>query len=89
MERLSYNERSPYNTAFTTPTRDANGFTTTVVCCSGYSFGFNGNDGTNSYKALQIKVDQRAAAGLTLTGSYTYSRTYDNDGSYQPDLSQG
>ena len=27
-----------------------------------------GNDGTNRYNALQIKVDQRAAAGLTLNG---------------------
>jgi hypothetical protein len=26
---------------------------------------------------------------LTLNGSYTYSRAYDNDGSYQPDLRQG
>ena len=27
--------------------------------------------------------------GLTLNGSYTYSKAYDNDGSYQPDLRQG
>jgi hypothetical protein len=50
---------------------------------------YNGSDGTNRYNALQIKVDQRAAAGLTLNGSYTYSKAYDNDGSYQPDLKQG
>ena len=86
---LSYNERSPYNTAFTTPYTDENGVTTNVVCCSGQGFGYNGDDGTNSYNALQIKVDQRAMAGLTLTGSYTYSKAYDNDGSYQPDLRQG
>ena len=86
---LTYNERSPYNNAFSTPYVDENGVQTTVTCCSGYSFGFNGSDGTNKYNALQIKVDQRAAAGLTFTGSYTYAKTYDNDGSYQPDLTQG
>jgi outer membrane receptor protein involved in Fe transport len=86
---LSFNQRSPYNTAFTTPYTDANGVATNVVCCSGYSMSLAGNDGTNKYNALQIKVDQRAAAGLTLNGSYTYSKAYDNDGSYQPDLRQG
>ena len=86
---LSYNQRSPYNTAFTTPYTDQNGVTTNVVCCSGQGFGYNGDDGTNSYNALQIKVDQRTSAGLTLNGSFTYSKAYDNDGSYQPDLTQG
>jgi len=86
---LSFNERAPYNDAFSTPYTDANGVTTDVHCCSGYGFGYTGNDGTNSYKALQIKVDHRTAAGLTLNGSYTYSKAYDNDGSYQPDLRQG
>jgi outer membrane receptor protein involved in Fe transport len=86
---LSYNQRSPYNTAFTTTYTDENGVTTNVVCCSGYSFGYNGDDGTNKYNALQIKVDHRTSSGLTLNGSYTYSRAYDNDGSYQPDLRQG
>jgi hypothetical protein len=62
---------------------------TNVVCCSGYGFGYAGNDGNNNYNALQIKVDQRTSGGLTLTGSYTYAKTYDNDGSYQPDLRQG
>jgi hypothetical protein len=86
---LTFNERSPYNTAFTTPYTDANGVTTNVVCCSGQGFNYNGSDGVNSYKALNIKVDQRTANGLTLTAFYTYSRAYDNDGSYQPDLRQG
>jgi len=86
---VSYNERSPYNKAFTTNYTDQFGVTTPVVCCSGQSFGFNGDDGTNQYNALQIKVDQRTFAGWTLNGSYTYSRAYDNDGSYQPDLTQG
>jgi outer membrane receptor protein involved in Fe transport len=86
---LSYNERSPYNTAFTTSYTDENGVTTNVVCCSGYSFGYNGDDGTNKYNALQVKIDHRTSGGLTVNGSYTYSRAYDNDGSYQPDLRQG
>ncbi len=34
-------------------------------------------------------MDHRASFGLTLNGSYTYSRAYDNDGGYQPDLRQG
>ncbi len=88
---LSYNARSPYNNAFTTSYTDAAGNMTNVVCCSGYSMGYNGSDGTNHYNALQIKLDQRPAAGLTLTGSYTYSRAIDqggNDGVYQPDLRQ-
>ncbi|MBZ5689011.1 MAG: TonB-dependent receptor [Acidobacteriia bacterium] len=86
---LSYAQRSPYNTAFTTPYTDALGNTTNVVCCGGQSMGYAGNDGTNSYKALQITVNQRTNAGLTLSGSYTYSRALDNDGGYQPDLSVG
>jgi hypothetical protein len=86
---LSYNARSPYNNAFTTAYTDQNGVTTNVTCCSGYSFGYNGDDGTNKYNALQIKVDHRTSSGLTVNGSYTYSRAYDNDGSYQPDLRQG
>jgi len=86
---LTYNQRAPYNNAFSTPYTDQNGVTTTVTCCSGYSFGYNGDDGVNSYRALQIKLDHRTASGLTVNGSYTYSRAYDNDGSYQPDLRQG
>jgi len=86
---LSYNSRSPYNTAFTTPYTDQNNVTTNVVCCSGQGFNYNGSDGVNSYKSLQIKVDQRTSGGLTLMGFYTYSRAYDNDGSYQPDIRIG
>lgn len=86
---LSYSARSPYNTAFSTPYTDANGVTTNVVCCGGNGFDYRGNDGTNSYRSLQIRADQRASAGLTLQAFYTYSRAYDNDGGYQPDLRQG
>jgi len=86
---VSFNARSPYNTAFTTAYTDANGITTQVVCCSGQGLNYNGNDGVNSYKALNIKIDHRTSNGLTLTAFWTYSRAYDNDGSYQPDLRQG
>jgi outer membrane receptor protein involved in Fe transport len=86
---LSYNARSPYNSAFSTPYTDQNGVTTTVTCCSGYGFGYAGNDGTNRYNSLQIKLDHRTGSGLTLNAYYTYAKAYDNDGSYQPDLTQG
>ncbi len=86
---VSFNARSPYNTAFSTAYTDQNGVTTNVICCSGQGFNYNGNDGVNSYKALNIKVDHRTSSGLTLTAFWTYSRAYDNDGSYQPDLRQG
>ena len=86
---LSYNARAPFNTAFTTMYTNAAGVTAPVVCCSGQGMGYAGNDGTNKYNALQIKLDHRLAAGLTLNAYYTYSRAYDNDGSYQPDLTQG
>ncbi len=86
---LSYNARSPYDTAFTTSYTNAAGVTSAVVCCSGQGFNYNGNDGVNSYKALNIKVDHRTSNGLTLTAFWTYSRAYDNDGSYQPNLSVG
>jgi hypothetical protein len=85
----SFNSRSPYNNAFSTPYTDQFGNQTTVICCSGTGFNFNGSDGVNSYRALNVKIDQRAAAGLTLTAFYTLSRAQDNDGSYQPDLRQG
>ena len=78
--------RTPYGAAFTTQYTDANGVTTNVVCCGTQGFGYAGNDGTNSYKAFQVKVNQRAAKGLTFLAHYTYSKAYDNDGSYQPDL---
>jgi hypothetical protein len=87
----TYNQRSPYNNAFSTDYTDATGATTHVTCCSGYGFGYNGDDGVNAYKALQIKLDHRTSMGLTVNGSYTYSRATDqggNDGVYQPDLRQ-
>lgn len=87
---IPYNQRAPYYNAFSTPYTYADGFTTNVICCDGsQGLGFAGNDGTNSFKALELTINQRAGGGLTLSGSYTYSRAYDNDGSYQPDLHVG
>jgi outer membrane receptor protein involved in Fe transport len=87
---LTFNQRAPYANAFTTPYTYADGYTANIVCCDGsQGFGYNGNDGTNSFKALELTVNQRTGGGLTLSGSYTYSRAYDNDGSYQPDLRVG
>jgi hypothetical protein len=83
---LSYNDRAPLEKAFITPYTDANGVVHYVQCCSGFGFDYRGNDGSNSYKAFQVKWNQRATNGLTLMAHYTYSRSYDNDGSYQPDL---
>jgi carboxypeptidase family protein/TonB-dependent receptor-like protein len=87
---IPYDQRAPYYNAFSTPYTYADGFTTNVVCCDGsQGFGYNGNDGTNSFKALELTVNHRTGGGLTLSGSYTYSRAYDNDGGYQPDLRVG
>ena len=86
---LTYAQRSPYNDAFQTPYTDSNGVTTIVHCCQGQGLNYSGSDGVNSYKALQVKATQRAGGGLTLLAHYTYSRAYDNDGGYQPDLRQG
>jgi hypothetical protein len=85
---VSRDLRTPYHGAFSTPYTYSDGFTTNVVCCSAsQSFGFAGNDGTNSYEAFQVKVNQRAAKGLTFLAHYTYSKAYDADGSYQPNPS--
>ena len=86
---LTYAQRSPYDTAFITPYTDGSGNTTNVVCCGGNSMGYAGNDGANDYNAFQVKVNQRVGNGLTFLAHYTYSKSYDNDGSYQPDLRQG
>ena len=77
----SYNQRSPYNDAFVTNYDDGTG-PKPVHCCSGQGFDYRGNDGTNSYKALQVTFNQRTGAGLTMLAHYTYSRAYDNDGGY-------
>jgi hypothetical protein len=61
-----------------------------VVCCSaGESLSENANDGTNRYDAFQVKVNQRAAKGLTFLAHYTYAKSYDNDGSYVANYNVG
>ncbi len=83
---VSRDARAPFNGAFSTPYTYADGTTVNVVCCNaGQSMGVNANDGTNRYNAFQIKVNQRAAKGLTFLAHYTYSKAYDNDGSYVAD----
>jgi hypothetical protein len=80
---VSRDARAPYNGAFTTPFTYSDGIVANVVCCNaGQSLGENANDGTNSYEAFQVKVNQRASKGLTFLAHYTYSKAYDNDGSY-------
>jgi len=85
-EPYTLQERSPFNDAFQVPYTDAQGNTVIVHCCQAAGFDYRGNDGSNSYKALQIKWNQKATNGLTILAHYTYSRSYDNDGGYQPDL---
>ena len=83
---LTRDQRAPYHNAFATNYTYADGTTAAVVCCNaGQGMSLNGNDGTNSYNAFQVKLNQRAAKGLTFLAHYTYSKAYDNDGSYQPD----
>ena len=87
---LSRDQRSPYNNAFSTPYTFPSGDMVNVICCSAsQGLGNAANDGTNSYNALQIKVNQRASRGLTFLAHYTYSKAYDNDGSYVADYSVG
>jgi hypothetical protein len=87
---IPYNNRAPYVGAFSTPYTFPDGTTTTVFCCNGsQSFDYRGNDGTNSYESLQMRYEQRPMGGLTVSAFYTYSKAYDNDGSYQPDPRQG
>jgi hypothetical protein len=76
---LTYDQRRPYNGKFTYA--DWPG----VVCCSGdiNYFGW----ASNSYRALQIKLDRRMSQGLQFLAHYTYSRAYNYDGSYPVDPS--
>ena len=83
---VSRDARAPYNGAFQTPYTFEDGTTTTVVCCNAsQGMSENANDGTNKYNAFQIKLNQRAAKGLTFLAHYTYSKAYDNDGNYVAD----
>ncbi len=87
---LTRDQRAPYNGAFSTPYTFASGNTVNVVCCNaGQGLSENANDGTNSYNAFQVKVNQRASKGLTFIAHYTYSKAYDNDGGYVADYKVG
>lgn len=79
---LTYSQRAPYNSAFSTPYTFTDGTTQNVICCQGNGFGYAGNDGTNSYNAFQVKLNQRASKGLTILAHYTYAKSYDNSGGY-------
>jgi hypothetical protein len=45
---------------------------------------YYGSDATNSYNALQVKVEKRFGAGLQVLGHYTWSRALDYTGTYYP-----
>ena len=74
----------PFFNKFSTPYTDANGVTTTVICCDG-DLGYAGNDGNSFYRALQVKVDRRLSSGLQVLAHYTYSRAYNYNDNYNPD----
>jgi len=75
---------------YNTPYTYSDGYAATLTCCdASQGMSENANDGTNSYNAFQVKVNQRAAKGLTLLAHYTYSKAYDNDGSYSALYSVG
>ena len=75
---------------YNTPYTYADGYTATVTCCdASQGLSENANDGTNSYEAFQVKLNQRMAKGLTFLSHYTYSKSYDNDGSYSALYSVG
>ncbi len=75
---------------YNTPYTYADGYTATITCCdASQGLGENANDGTNSYNAFQVKLNQRMAKGLTFLSHYTYSKAYDNDGGYSAKYSVG
>src|SRR5215472_418154 len=43
---------------------------------------YYGSDATNSYNALQVKLEKRFSAGLQVMGHYTWSRALDYSGTY-------
>ena len=75
---ISQAQRQFYNNKFSTPYTDANGVTTNVLCCAGGTGGimgnYFGNDGTSTYNALQVKVQNQMSHGLQFIAHYTWSR---------------
>jgi hypothetical protein len=55
----------------------------TPPCCAAGTIGnYFGNDASNNYNALQIKVEKRVSQGLQFIAHYTFSRAYGYDSSY-------
>ncbi len=53
-----------------------------LTCCSTDVGNYFGNDASNHYDGLQVKVEKRFASGLQFLGHYTYSKAYFFDGGY-------
>ncbi|HEX8766519.1 MAG TPA: TonB-dependent receptor [Candidatus Acidoferrum sp.] len=51
-------------------------------CCSGDVNNYFGNDASNNYNALQVKVEKRFSQGLQFLAHYTFSRAYAYDSGY-------
>ncbi|HEY2547578.1 MAG TPA: carboxypeptidase regulatory-like domain-containing protein [Candidatus Acidoferrum sp.] len=54
----------------------------TPPCCSGDVNNYFGNDASNEYNALQIKLEKRVSWGLQFLAHYTFSHAYAYDSSY-------
>jgi Carboxypeptidase regulatory-like domain/TonB dependent receptor len=52
-----------------------------LTCCSTDLGNYFGNDASNNYEALQVKLEKRFSQGLQFLGHYTYSHAnaYDSD----------
>ena len=54
----------------------------TPPCCTDSPGDYFGNDASNKYNALQIKVEKRVSSGLQFLAHYTVSRAYNYTDSY-------
>jgi hypothetical protein len=54
----------------------------TPPCCSGDVNNYFGNDASNEYEALQIKLEKRISWGLQFLGHYTFSHANAYDSTY-------
>jgi hypothetical protein len=54
----------------------------TPPCCSDSPGDYFGNDASNKYNALQVKVEKRVSQGLQFLAHYTLSRAYNYTDSY-------